>query len=108
MTDISATPIADEHCSPTPWSRGHPRQAVLDRIDDFEKSLDQLIDRFSQLSCPGSVNSQGPRFQSHWAKSNLPLLTSKVRLPLSDIIFTVSVTAYVTTTTLLSVVFLLR
>ena len=113
MTDLSPTLFADERRSPTPWPRGHPRQAVLDRIDDLqknlEKNLDQLTDRLSELSRPGSVNSQGcSRFQFDWAKSNLPLLTSGGRLPLSEIVFTVSVTAYVTITTLLSVAFMLR
>ena len=93
---ISATPIADDPRSPTPWPRGNPRQAVLDRLDDFEKHLDQLIGRLSQLPCLDS------------ARSNLPSLTANPRLPLSDIVFTVSVTAYVTLTTVLSVAFLLR
>jgi len=68
----------------------------LDRLDDFEKHLDQLIGRLSQLPCPGS------------AKSNLTSLTATPRLPLADIVFTVSVTAYATITTVLSVAYLLR
>ena len=95
MTKISATPIADALRSPTSWPRGNPRQAVLDRLDDFEKHLDQLIGRLSQLPRPDS------------AKSNLRSLTN-VRLPLSDIVFTVSVTAYVTITTFVSIAYLLR
>lgn len=96
VTKISATPIADDPRSPTPWPRGNPRPAVLYRLDDFEKRLDQLIIRLSQLPRPGS------------ARSNLRPLTSGVRLPLPDIVFTVSVTAYVTITTILSVAYLLR
>ena len=96
VTKISATPIADAPRSPTPWPRGNPRQPVLDRLDDFEKHLDQLIGRLSQLPCPGS------------AKSNLTSLTATPRLPLADIVFTVSVTAYATITTVLSVAYLLR
>ena len=69
---------------------------VLDRLDEFEKHLDQLIGRLSQPPRPD------------WARSNLPSLTANPRLPLSDIVFTVSVTAYVTITTVLSVAFLLR
>jgi hypothetical protein len=97
VTKISATPpIADAPRSPTSWPRGNPRQPVLDRLDDFEQHLGQLISRLSQLPRSGS------------ARSNLRPLTSDVRLPLPDIVFTVSVTAYVTITTLLSVAYLLR
>jgi len=95
MTKISATSIADAPRSPTLWPRGNPRQPVLDRLDEFEKHLDQLIGRLSQPPRPD------------WARSNLPSLTANPRLPLSDIVFTVSVTAYVTITTVLSVAFLL-
>ena len=96
MTKISATPTADALCSSTTRLRGNPRQPVLDRLDDFEKHLDQLIGRLSQPPRPD------------WARSNLPSLTANPRLPLSDIVFTVSVTAYVTLTTVLSVAYLLR
>ena len=96
MTKISATPIADAPRSPTPWPRGNPRQPVLDRLDDFKKHLDQLIGRLSQPPRPD------------WARSNLPSLTANPRLPLSEIVFTVSVTAYMTLTTVLSVAYLLR
>jgi hypothetical protein len=96
VTKISATPIADASRSPTPRPRGNPRQPVLDRLDEFEKHIDQLM---GQLSEP-------PRLD--WARSNLPSLSANPRLPLSEIVFTVSVTAYVTLTTLLSVAFLLR
>ena len=96
MTKISATPTADAPRSPTPWPRGNPRQPVLDRLDEFEQHLDQLIGRLSQPPRPD------------WARSNLPSLTANPRLPLSDIVFTVSVTAYVTITTVLSVAYLLR
>ena len=95
MTKISATSNADAPRSPTLWPRGNPRQPVLDRLDEFEKHLDQLIGRLSQPPRPD------------WARSNLPSLTANPRLPLSDIVFTVSVTAYVTITTVLSVAFLL-
>jgi hypothetical protein len=68
----------------------------LERLDDFEKHLDQLIGRLSQPPRPGS------------ARSNLRSLPPDVRLPLPDIVFTVSVTAYVAITTVLSIAYLLR
>lgn len=88
MTKISATPAAYS-------LSGNPRQPVLDRLDEFEQHLDQLIGRLSQ---------RGPDA----ARSNLPSLTANPRLPMSDIVFTVSVTAYVTITTVLSIASLLR
>jgi len=88
MTKISATPAAYS-------LNGNPRQPVLDRLDEFEQHLDQLIGRLSQRSLDA-------------ARSNLPSLTANPRLPLSDIVWTVSVTAGVTLAAVLSVAFLLR
>jgi hypothetical protein len=109
LKESSVTKIsADGPRFSTSWPRGNPRQPVLDRLDDFEKHLDQLIGRLSQPPHTGSASDHRSGFQPDWARSNLPALTSNVRLPLSDIVFTVSVTAYVTITTLLSAAFLLR
>jgi hypothetical protein len=91
VTKISA----DDPRLSTSWPRGNPRQPVLDRLDEFEKHLDQLIGRLSQQPCTAASDHRSG-FQPDWARSNLPALTSNVRLPLSDIVFTVSVTAYVT------------
>ena len=95
MTKISATPIADDPRSPTPRPRGNPRQAVLDRLDDFEKHIDLLINHPAFDSSAGRSN---PQQQS----------LAPVRLPLSDIFFTVSATAYVCITTILSIAYLVR
>jgi len=95
MTKISARPIADDPGSSTPWPRGNPRQAVLDRLDEFEKHLALLIDR--------------PGFDSALGRPNqLQQSRARARLPLSDIFFTVSATAYVCITTLLSIAYLVR
>jgi hypothetical protein len=104
VTKISA----DDPRLSTSWPRGNPRQPVLDRLDDLQRHLDQLIGRLSQLPCTDSASDHRSGSQPDWARSNLPALTSNVRLPLSDIVFTVSVTAYVTITTILSAAFLLR
>jgi hypothetical protein len=97
LKESSVTKIsADDPRSSTPWPRGNPRQPVLDRLDDFEKHFDQLIGQLSQRLCSDST------------RSNFPSSTSNPRLPLSDIVFTVYVTACVTLTTVLSLAFLLR
>jgi hypothetical protein len=88
VTKISATPTAYS-------LNGNPRQPVLDRLDEFEQHLDQLICRLSQRSLDA-------------AGSNPPSLTANPRLPLSDIVCTVSVTAGVPLAAVLSVAFLLR
>jgi hypothetical protein len=94
VTKISATPAVDGLRSATPQPRGNPRQAVLDRIDEFEKRLDLMAHCLDSNSDAGTPNP-------------LPSI-ARARLPLSDIFLTVSVTAYVCITTVLSIAYLVR
>jgi hypothetical protein len=66
----------------------------LDRLDDFEKHIDLLINH--------------PAFDSSAGRSNPQQSLAPARLPLSDIFFTVSATAYVCITTILSIAYLVR